>query len=309
MKPVSIMERKPSRRTNCEIKLKRLPTGTLVLMLLLSAMTATRFSILTRANPIPYPVIMMPEEYINATISLVDGKLVAKVDGAYPFSNFGYNSVRMHYPVPKRATGIYAKMNETWLDWVNSSQTYPTVIGDWPMINWTLSPVPDYFTIETRYEHHIPMISGNDTFLYAMGTGRYIGTYSKQTIAYVNVRIEANHTNLNVYTIGLENDKWIWKPANYTTTEENSTEIITLKVVSNLFYPLVEDLLITFDTKKTTDFNHNGAIDISDITVVTAVFGKRAGDADWNPMADLNNDEIINIVDVTLIAKEYGKTL
>lgn len=209
------------------------------------------------ANPIPYPTLLMPEEYINVTISPGEcGILYAQVDGLYPFKNLGHKNVSMYYPVPPGAGEILVKMDGTSLDWSYSDKNYPTVIGDFPMINWTIKPVPDNFTIGTRYEHPLPKINGNYTFLYAMGTGRYLDTYAKQTTAYVRILMDVAFDELNVYTIGFNSttNEWIWKPANYTLTQEDGKWIVLLTVVSDMFRPLVEDLLLTFKPRATAIF-------------------------------------------------------
>jgi len=213
---------------------------------LFSVIVEGQLVIPAEANPIPTPTLIMPEEYINVAISLIDENLLAKVDGTYPFLNLDYDTVRMDYPLPPNATNVSVKMDETLLDWTYNNKNYSTVIGDWPMINWTISLTPfQNFTIKTYYEHHVPIIDGNYTFLYAMGTGRYLDTYAKETTAYVNIRMEANYTNLHVYTVGFTNGTWTWNPINYTIITDNTSDIITVEVVSGPFAPLVEDLLIT----------------------------------------------------------------
>lgn len=225
----------------------------LILMLISASVFLVRLSVIVAANPIPVPTLMMPEEYINVTISLVDKNLLAEVDGAYPFRNLYYEEVRMDYPLPPNTTNTSVKMNETLLDWTFNNKTYPTIIGDWPMINWSISPVPDYFIMKTHYEHAIANIGGNYTFLYAMGTGRYLQTYAKQTTAYVRIRMETDYSDLHVYTIGDVNQEWMWKAANYTIIQEGTTDIITLNVTSSMFHPLVEDLMLTFNKHWTVD--------------------------------------------------------
>lgn len=221
--------------------------GTLISIVLSSMIVGSQFITSVEANPIPFPILLMPEEYINVTISLVGENLVAKVEGIYPFSNLEYEAVEMDYPLPPNATNISVKMDEALLDWTHNNKNYSTVIGDWPMINWTISPLSlwENFTIITHYEHPIPIINGNYTFLYAMGTGRYLDTYAKKTTAHINIHLETNYTNLHVYTIGFTNGTWTWNPANHTITTENTSDIITLEVVSRPFAPLVEDLLVT----------------------------------------------------------------
>jgi hypothetical protein len=198
------------------------------------------------ANPIPVPTLIMPEEYINVTLFSADGTWLAKVNGTYPFKNINYTMVTMDYPVPPNATNISVEMNETRLSWTYNTKTYSTVIGDWPMINWTISPTPQNFTVKTYYENPLPLIGKNCTFFYAMGTGRYLETYAKETTAYVRILMETNYTDLHVYTVGNVSGGWTWKTADCIINREDTTDMITLNVTSQPLAPLGEDLLLTF---------------------------------------------------------------
>jgi len=220
-----------------------------------SAVFTARFITLVTANPIPVPSIMMPYEYIDATISLDEGVMKAKVNGTYTFWNAGHDNVTMYYPVPPDSEGISVKFGNTSLDWDYTGSNYSTVIGDFPMIRWFIKPLPKftYFNVTTYYEHPVPILDGNYTFLYAMGTGKYLANYSKLTTAYVTIRIGMNipqPETLNLYTIKYSNGAWIWKPANYTITPENGAWKITSTFKSEFLEPLKEDVLLTFSPLK-----------------------------------------------------------
>jgi hypothetical protein len=43
--------------------------------------------------------------------------------------------------------------------------------------------------------------------------------------------------------------------------------------------------------------------------MVANAFGSKAGDPNWNVVADLNTDNVINILDVFTVANDYGKTV
>jgi len=51
---------------------------------------------------------------------------------------------------------ISVKINETVPDWAYNTKIYPTVLGDWPMINW--QPHQPQTIIKTHYEHFLPNI-------------------------------------------------------------------------------------------------------------------------------------------------------
>jgi hypothetical protein len=304
--------------------MKRIVSITCVLMLLFPAIFGAQFITHVTANPIPIPALIMEAEYIDATISQGDQGLYAQVEGKYIFFNAGYDTVSMDYPVPPDAENITVTMCEDVgipfipVDWAINNKTYPTVIGDFSMINWTIS-IQDmlYFTVGTHYEHNIQRIGGNCTFLYAMGTGRYLETYAKETVAYIHIYMEVNYTNLHAYTVGIKNGAWTWKPANYTVTKIDTTDIITLTITSELFQPLIEDLLITFTVTPPPhdpwDINIDGKVDMKDIGAAAKAFGSSPGHPRWSPWADITGpvylvpDEKVDLRDIALIAKHYGE--
>lgn len=54
------------------------------------------------------------------------------------------------------------------------------------------------------------------------------------------------------------------------------------------------------------DLNHDGKVDILDITVVAKAYGSRKGQPNYRARIDFNHDKIINIFDVVMIARYYG---
>jgi hypothetical protein len=193
---------------------------------------------IAEANPLPSPpFIGMPEEYINVTISFVNGTLWAKVDGTYPLFKaytedvflldsdgdgsgtlvgvvFSY--LKTKYPIPPNATNISVKMNETYLRWTRlpEEDIYQTYIGDYQYINWTIDPIREYFVIKTHYEHPLNQKDGNYIFLYPLITGPYvkpgihIPEYNTST-AHFNINLEVdNFSTLQVDNIR-SNRQWI----------------------------------------------------------------------------------------------------
>jgi len=64
-----------------------------------------------RANPVPYPVIKMPYEYIHANIAVTNGHGYARVNGTYPFENLGYQNISMSFPLPQDASDVSARVD------------------------------------------------------------------------------------------------------------------------------------------------------------------------------------------------------
>jgi hypothetical protein len=62
---------------------------TFIAMLLLSILTAAELVTPTTANPDPtaIPLLSMPKEYVNYTITLVNESLCAKIDATFPITS------------------------------------------------------------------------------------------------------------------------------------------------------------------------------------------------------------------------------
>ena len=211
-----------------------------------------------------YPLVAMPEEYINYVICHVNGSLWAKIDGTYPLHKvFGAgdvfklddieyavlsNELPLVYPTPPGTTNISVIMNETELNWSNYTQTHPealhqTAIGDWSMIYCKINHVPDYFILKIHYEHPVPMINGSCTFLYDLNISPYLSPWCPKSTAYFNIRMETNYTNFLTYTVG---SNGTWNPVNHTITKEDIAEIVSIKITSEYHKPLLGDLVVTF---------------------------------------------------------------
>jgi hypothetical protein len=206
-----------------------------------------------QANPVPYPMIAMPYEYIYANITVADNGASAKVNGTYPFYNHGYPNVSMSYPLPQDSTNVTVGIDGDVAVWKCSEANYSTVLGDLPVINWTVDPAPSEFTVEVDYEHAVPMIGRNFTYFYAMGTWKHLtGLYSKQATAYLTAdinmeSIEENQTlEVYAYQVVPGTQQWIWEPQNCIISRIGNTFQVSATVISDLFRPIKGDFLLTF---------------------------------------------------------------
>jgi hypothetical protein len=285
------------------------------LIFLILSMSWTLLSNITVANPIPLDRLIMPEEYIDAEIYLIDDAVWAKVNGTYPFYTVtSLENTSMYYPVPSDVEKVAVEMDNMTLSWNYTYENYPTVIGVFPMINWTIKPVPNNFTIRTHYEHPVPIMDGSYMFLYAMGTGRYLRYYAKETTAYVTVSVGVDIADdedyINVYTIGYNKTTgdWIWKQANYSVSQLDDVWVITFSVVSEEFHPLVEDFLIAIRAPPSSpDINGDGIVNMGDVIIAVDAFGAYPTHPRWNPLADINRDNRVTMGDIIIILANFGK--
>ena len=213
-------------------------------MLLFSALAGVQFVRLAGANPVPVYSLKMPEEYINYTISRVNGSLWAKVDGTYPLTKFSIecqdqalsinntwftftgDTLPMVYPTPPDTTNISVKMDETELEWSNYTQNFPdethyTAIGDWPMISCTIQPILDQFILKIHYEHPIMLMNGSYTFLYDLNISPYLSPWSNKSTAHFKIRFETGYTDFQANTIAIDGTL---NSVDYPITKETEAE-------------------------------------------------------------------------------------
>jgi hypothetical protein len=227
----------------------------LTLALLVSTLMGYLFFEPAIANPEgSIPNLSMPVEYINYTITSVNGTLWAKIDGYYPIyllkqpdCNFA-GDLPMVYPLPPQTTNIRVRLDGKEVSWSNYTQIYPdalhhTAIGDWRMIYGNLENVSDYFELRIHYEHPLEMVNGSYLFLYDLNINPYLSPQSDNSTAYFTVQMQTNFTNLNVYTTQTDTK---WNSKNYTLTKEGSTQMINIQMYSEYGKPLLGDLVVEF---------------------------------------------------------------
>jgi len=55
------------------------------------------------------------------------------------------------------------------------------------------------------------------------------------------------------------------------------------------------------------DLTSDGTVDLDDLYVISAAFGSKPGDSNWNRIADLTRDNVVNILDLRTAARHYGE--
>ncbi len=264
------------------------------------------------ANPIPTPTLIMSREYISIEIIGFDNILRVKVVGVYPFKKLDFHKVKMYFPVPYNVDWdtIRVYVDDKPVKWRISDWKYETVIGNYPVIEWTISPVPKEFNVTVVYEQYVkPSKNGSFEILYAMATGRFLNkTYAKQCIA--EIRISFNGLPLN-YGVRIAS---ILPPdmgfnGGYTTEVEVKSgccrEIIFRKA-SKPFSPLEEDILITVYpvkimegwipyTPSEDDIKMELSVSDSEVNVTVFITFRHAGfNVTWGTVSRKDNRFIAN---------------
>jgi hypothetical protein len=233
------------------------------------------------ANPdCSIPLLSMPIEHVNYTITSVNGMLWARIDGEYPIyvqNNFS-GDMPMVYPMPPGTNNINVTLNDHELAWSNYTQSSPdalhqTAIGNWWMIYSILPNVSGFFTLRIHYEHPLETVNGSYLFLYDLNISPYLSEQSENSSAYFTVLFKTNFTDLHVYTAQPDNTAREWKPINFTTTTENSTKVVSILMYSE--YPGVSgkslpgDLVVEFSNANQT--SNSPLLWISAILLFTAL--------------------------------------
>ena len=228
---------------------------TLIFMLLALALVEFQSVKVVFADSIEsFPILSMPVEYVNYTITPINGSLWAIIDGDYPIyvsSRSDYDFVGelpMVYPMPPNTTNIHVYLANKELSWTNYTQTYPdqlhhTAIGDWWMIYSVLGNVSDFFELKIHYEHPLQIVNDSYLFLYDLNISPYLSTQSNNSTAFFTIKIQTNFTSLNVYSTKTD-DKWI--PVNFILKENDSTEVVSVQMYSEYEKPLLGDLVVEF---------------------------------------------------------------
>jgi hypothetical protein len=55
------------------------------------------------------------------------------------------------------------------------------------------------------------------------------------------------------------------------------------------------------------DLNSDGTVDLDDIYIISAAFGSKPGDSNWNRIADLDRSNLVNVGDLRTAARHYGE--
>ncbi|MCS7115174.1 MAG: hypothetical protein RMJ15_06470 [Nitrososphaerota archaeon] len=170
-----------------------------------------------QSNPIPvnYRVKMSEEDikiYVYPSMALVEGIYTFEMMWGEPASE-----VHMFYPLPSNAEKIkvaYIKGDEQRdVHWKRSSLAYETAIGNYSVIEWTLSESPALafpFRILVRYEYEIPRQNDVYFMLYAMGSIKLTDqlnmpnlVYSKGCRVSLNTYFPNKPEDFDAYLVGL----------------------------------------------------------------------------------------------------------
>jgi hypothetical protein len=229
---------------------------TFILALLLSTFTGSLFVKPATANPdASSPNLSMPVEYLNYTITSINGTLWATIDGDYPIYllkqlDCSFNGdLPLVYPMPPQTINISVILDNKQVSWSNYTQIYPealhhTAIGDWWMIYCNLENVSGYFELRIHYEHPLEMANGSYLFLYDLNISPYLSLQSYNSTAYFKIQMQTNFTSLNIYSTKTDTK---WNPMNFTLTENAfSTQVVSVKMYSEYEKPLLGDLVVEF---------------------------------------------------------------
>ncbi len=206
--------------------------------------------------------VSMPIEYVNYTVSTINGTLWATVDGTYlmqiPQASVG-QKLLMFYPTPPGITNISLKLNGQPVSFSNLTQSDPstvhyTYLGNWSMIFFIIQPVSPSFLLTIHYQHPIVWANGTYMFLYDLNISPYLSNSSTASTARFTVLFKTNCTGIKVYTVPgdesiLRNE--VRTPVNFTLSEDNGTQAASFNITSDYGKPVPGDELVTFNEAHT----------------------------------------------------------
>ncbi len=239
-------------------------TAALIFVLVFSA--ATGLAHLVEANPDSevFPVLAMPVEYVDYTITEVNGTLWAKIDGTYPIyilSESGDVScvpaeLPMVYPTPPGTENFRVWVNGSelaWSDW--EYDTHDTAIGKWEMAYCVITPVSEYFLLTIHYEHPLTVVNGSNLFLYDLNIADYLTELSNTSTAYFTVNFETAVSDVRAYTTFTDD---VWNPKYLTINSDGDETTVTIEMRSMMDDvmngTLAGDLVVMFDSEEVPEF-------------------------------------------------------
>jgi hypothetical protein len=141
----------------------------------------------------------------------------------------------------------------------------------------------------------------------------YLGSKKSMTVFIRNQLQEVIYLKLNTTN---------WNPKNaysflvlswdYEGNALNSGEVLKVNFLLSVS-PLTSgitnfsfDIIISETLPKSPDVNHDGKVDMRDVSLVAASFGVRLGQPKYDSALDINNDGTIDMIDISITAKSFG---
>jgi hypothetical protein len=178
-------------------------------------------------------VVTVPKMMVSATVSDNSGVFFAEVDSTYqtetvykigdtfaPGIKIAFDRIDAYYPVPLNATNISVEANGSSRDWTYRPTGFTHLFDvNLPLINWTLTPVPENFTLTTHYQNQIPRTDSTYAYLgkYALLiplesryglddiSGNYSGYswfgFSGNVNAQFDIKMQSRLSNIHAYSI------------------------------------------------------------------------------------------------------------
>jgi Dockerin type I domain len=99
---------------------------------------------------------------------------------------------------------------------------------------------------------------------------------------------------------------FVYTPPANTVLSVGSGQLLTVNFIpsdSVDYTPTSASVRINVNVVVPGDLNGDGSVGCDDLAIVKASFGKKTGQAGFDPRADVNHDGIVNIIDLSTIAK------
>jgi parallel beta-helix repeat protein len=226
--------------------------------------------------------ISMPQEYVNYTLTEVDGVLYAEIDGVYPMHLYSATEegMLMVYPIPPDTVNIHVWVDGNEVVWGNYSEVEPdavhyTDIGVWQMIYCQIQPASNDFLLQIHYEHPVQTINGSYTFLYDLNIAPYLSPSNTKSTIHLNIQLPTALPPLNVYLTGYMGN---WTAQSYTQTLNGASETVTYSLTSQYEQPLHGDIAFVLSNSQVPELPTVAVVlVISAASALATVLYKRKG--------------------------------
>jgi len=231
-----------------------------------------------------------------------------------PWANGTGRLFRLGFRVKANGSTLINLFDTVLLDHIEAGAPAPTVYSNNDSFFYNVNPSHD--------------ISGRARYITPLNTSVHVGEIAKINVTVLNEGTVSESITLNVYA----NDTLIGTTGlslNGTGNFENRSRTYTVNWNTTGFalgrynisatVPAVTGEVDTADNtymgeKQVTilpiaDIDHDGTVNVDDLTSLVQVYGTTSTSSNWNPSADLNKDSKIDAEDIFLLGRDYGKTI
>jgi hypothetical protein len=171
---------------------------------------------------------------------------------------------------------------------------------------WILDADGDPATTGDQYNTPPVEINNTDGYVMMFG-GRLTGLSGDRLLGWIDFKVKEDPNPLGNTNLRVDLAKY--HPQDPSETFDNFVRIDAGIGVKDEPANLPGDLGVIYvgDDACEGEFSGDGIVGTPDFAIISAAFGSRFGDTNWNPLADLNNDGVIGTPDFAYVSSDFGR--